>query len=206
MEPTIRRALRRGPGPAAGAQPGPPAPPTSGTHPPKGRRGREAALRAPRWRPPARGGEGLVPGRPWVPSLKRWGGPRPGELAPRAAPGWAEVGAGERGVLGEGAPEGSGHGAPGEGQPAGAPEWSSCLAGSFTRGEEMAAGSWAGAPRASLPTPSPRPLWLPQPACPPPKEHPIHPETGQPRSVLPSYLKPGMRPRRRGGLGQVPSF
>lgn len=33
MEPTIRRALWRGPGPGAGAHPPPPAPPTSGTHP-----------------------------------------------------------------------------------------------------------------------------------------------------------------------------
>lgn len=116
MEPTIRRALGRGQGPGAGALPRPPAPPTSGTHPLVGRVRRAVAQRGPRWRPWRGVGGRLLPGPLSVPSLERWGGPRPGELAPSAGAGTGEeVGAWERGVLRRGAREGSGDGAPGEG-------------------------------------------------------------------------------------------
>lgn len=82
MEPTIRHALGRGQGPGAGALPRPPAPPTSGTHPLVGRVRRAVAQRGPRWRPWRGVGVRLFPGPLSVPSLERWGGPRPGELAP----------------------------------------------------------------------------------------------------------------------------
>lgn len=78
LEPTIRRALRRGPGPGSQAHPQPPAPPTSGTHPP-GEAGAAGGGRE--WaevEPPARGRGRLLHGGPSVPSQKRWGSPRPG--------------------------------------------------------------------------------------------------------------------------------
>lgn len=94
-----------------------------------GRVRRAVARRGPRWRPWRGVGGRLLPSPLSVPSLERWGGPRPGELAPSAGAGTGEeVGAWERGVLRE---AGGGDGAPGRGLLARALEWSSCLAVSF---------------------------------------------------------------------------
>lgn len=98
MEPTIRRALGRGPGPGAGVLPRPPAPPLR-EPPPRGRGRRAAADLGPRWRPwPGVGAP--TPRLARVPSLERWGGPRPWRTrAPRLAGAGEEVGAWKRGVL-----------------------------------------------------------------------------------------------------------
>lgn len=163
-----------------------PAPPTSGTHPPGGTGAAGGSAEWAKGAPPAWGGGRLLQGRPSVPSLERWGGPRAGELAPRAVPGL-----GRRWVLGErGARKGGPRGGRGARM---APRGElgrrvPALPVPSTAGRKWQRGaSWAAAPRASLP-----PLRRPNLCCPPPGSARPFPRVVRSRSGVPSDLTPGV--------------